>query len=152
MARKTVITELVEEEGKDGIVLIPQNKTLYADQFTDKAPNTDEERKGFQAKNMDAVFAHYLPSKEIQLEDEQGGTVNETFRFNSILDFEDEQLIEHSDYLRSEQDKIDALDKVLYQLEHNMTLRNVLKDENARNNFSAALKAMLAELETADNK
>ena len=52
MARKTVITKVLDVDAQDGIIEFPQNRTLYADQFTDKAPNTDEEREGFKPKNM----------------------------------------------------------------------------------------------------
>lgn len=50
MARKTVISKIVEENAQDGVIEFPQNRTLYADQFTDAAPNTDEDREGFKAK------------------------------------------------------------------------------------------------------
>ena len=51
MARKTVISKVVEENAQDGVIEFPQNRTLYADQFTDIAPNTDEDREGFKAKS-----------------------------------------------------------------------------------------------------
>lgn len=50
MARKTVISKVVEENAQDGVIEFPQNRTLYVDQFTDAAPNTDEDREGFKAK------------------------------------------------------------------------------------------------------
>ena len=91
MARKTVITKVLDADAKDGIIEFPQNKTLYADQFTDEAPNTDEDRKGFKPKNMKEVFEHYQPSKDgVALETEEGGSVYESFNFKSIKDFEDE--------------------------------------------------------------
>ena len=64
MARKTVISKVVEENAQDGVIEFPQNRTLYADQFTDAAPNTDEDREGFKAKSMKEVFEHFQPSKE----------------------------------------------------------------------------------------
>ena len=97
MAKKTVITKVLDANAQDGIIEFPQNRTLYVDQFTDKAPNTDEEREGFRAKNMKDVFEHYQPSKEgVALETEEGGSVYEDFVFRQIKDFEDEQLIEQS--------------------------------------------------------
>ena len=47
MARKTVISKVLDADAQDGIIEFPQNRTLYADQFTDEAPNTDEDREGF---------------------------------------------------------------------------------------------------------
>ena len=151
MARKTVISKVLDADAQDGIIEFPQNRTLYADQFTDEAPNTDEEREGFKPKNMKEVFEHYQPSKTgVALDTEEGGAVYEDFVFKSIKDFEDEALIEQSELLGAEKGKIDAYNSVIRQLEKNKTLRNTLKDEAARGNLKNALKALLAEIEAAE--
>ena len=151
MARKTVITKVLDVEAQDGIIEFPQNRTLYADQFTDDAPSSDEDREGFKAKNMKEVFEHYQPSKNgVTLETEEGGAIYEDFDFKSIKDFEDEQLIAQSELLSNTKGRIDAYNSVNRQLEKNKTLRNTLKDEAARGNLKNALKALLAELEEAE--
>ena len=151
MARKTVISKVLDVDAQDGIIEFPQNRTLYADQFTDEAPNTDEDREGFKPKNMKEVFEHYQPSKNgVALETEEGGAVYESFEFKSIKDFEDESLIDQSELLGAEKGKIDAYNSVIRQLEKNKTLRNTLKDEAARGNLKNALKALLAEIEEAE--
>ncbi len=151
MARKTVISKVVEENTQDGMIEFPQNRTLYADQFTDVAPNTDEDRKGFKAKSMKDVFEHYQPGKEgVALMTEEGGTVYEDFQFKQIKDFEDEQLIAQSELLSSKKSKIDAYNSVIRQLEKNKTLRNTLKNEAAHNDLKNAIMALLAELEDAE--
>jgi len=147
MARKTVITKVLDVDAQDGIIEFPQNRTLYADQFTDEAPNSDEDRKGFKPKNMNDVFEHYQPTKNgVTLETEEGGAAFEDFAFKSIKDFEDEQLIAQSELLSAEKGKIDAYNAVIRQLEKNKTLRNTLKDEAARGDLKNALEALLAEL------
>ena len=151
MARKTVISKVLDADAQDGIIEFPQNRTLYADQFTDETPNTDEDREGFKPKNMKEVFEHYQPSKDgVALETEEGGAVYESFEFKSIKDFEDESLIDQSELLGAEKGKIDAYNSVIRQLEKNKTLRNTLKDEAARGNLKNALKALLAEIEEAE--
>lgn len=151
MARKTVISKVLDADAQDGIIEFPQNRILYADQFTDEAPNTDEDREGFKPKNMKEVFEHYQPNKNgVALETEEGGAVYESFDFKSIKDFEDEALIEQSELLRAENGKIEAYNSVIRQLEKNKTLRNTLKDAAARGNLKNALKALLAELEEAE--
>lgn len=151
MARKTVISKVVEENAQDGVIEFPQNRTLYADQFTDIAPNTDEDREGFKAKSMKDVFEHYQPSKEgVTLSTEEGGAVYEDFEFRQIKDFEDEQLIAQSELLSGKKAKIDAYNSVIRQLEKNKTLRNALKNDVARGDLKNALKALLAELEDAE--
>ena len=151
MARKTVITKVLDVDAKDGIIEFPQNKTLYADQFTDEAPNNDVDREVFKPKNMKEVFEHYQPSKKgIALETEEGGAVYEDFDFKQLKDFEDEQLIEQSELLSKEKSKVDAYNAVIHQLEKNKTLRNALKNDAARGDLKDALKSLLTELEEAD--
>lgn len=151
MARKTVITKVLEENAQDGIIEFPQNRTLYADQFTDEGPLYEEDRNGFKPKNMKEVFEHYQPKKEgIALETEEGGTAYEDFSFRQISDFEDEQLIAQSTLLGTEKAKIDAYNAVIRQLEKNKTLRNTLKDAQARGDLKNVLKVLLAELDQAE--
>ena len=151
MARKTVITKVLDAEAQDGIIEFPQNRALYADQFTDEAPQSDEDREGFKAKSMKDVFEHYQPSKkDVALENEEGGAVFEDFDFKSVKDFEDEQLIDQSMLLTAAKDKIEAYNSVIRQLEKNKSLRNALKDEAAKGNLKNALKALLAEIEAAE--
>lgn len=151
MARKTVITKVLDANAQDGIIEFPQNRTLYADQFTDVASNTDEDREGFKAKSMKEVFEHYQPSKDgVALETEEGGVVYENFAFKQIKDFEDEQLIEQSELMSNKKAKIDAYYSVIRQLEKNKTLRNTLKDDSSKESLKNALKALLTELEDAE--
>lgn len=151
MARKTVITKVLDANAQDGIIEFPQNRTLYADQFTDVAPMTDEERKGFKPRNMKEVFEHYQPVKEgVTLETEEGGAVYENFEFKQIKDFDDEQLIAQSELLSSKKAKIDAYNAVIRQLEKNKTLRNTMKDDKSKESLKNALKALLSELEDAE--
>ena len=148
MARKTVISKVIEENAQDGVIEFPQNRTLYADQFTDIAPNTDEDREGFKAKSMKDVFEHYQPCKEgVTLSTEEGGAVYEDFEFRQIKDFEDEQLIAQSELLSGKKAKIDAYNSVIRQLEKNKTLRNALKNDAASGDLKNDLKAILEEQE-----
>lgn len=151
MARKTVITKVLDVDAQDGIIEFPQNRTLYADQFTDEAPNSDAEREGFKPKNMKDVFEHYQPSKKgVALSTEEGGAAFEDFDFKSIKDFEDDQLIAQSELLNTEKGKIDAFNSVIRQLEKNKTLRNTLKDSAGRADLKNALEALLSELNAAE--
>lgn len=151
MARKTVISKVLDVEAQDGIIEFPQNRALYADQFTDEAPQSDEDREGFKAKSMKDVFEHYQPSKkDVALENEEGGAVFEDFDFKSVKDFEDDALIANSGLMSAAKGKIDAYNSVIRQLEKNKSLRNALKDEAAKGNLKNALKALLAEIEAAE--
>lgn len=151
MAKKTVITKVLGPEAQDGIIEFPQNRTLYADQFTDQAPVSDEDREGFKPNSMKDVFEHYQPKKEgVALETEEGGAVYEDFAFRQIKDFDDEQLIAQSALMSGAKDKIDAYNAVIRQLEKNKTLRNALRDEAAKGDLKNALAALIAELDNAE--
>lgn len=151
MAKKTVITKVLDVNAQDGVIEFPQNRTLYVDQFTDNAPNTDEEREGFRPKNLNEVFEHYRPSKEgVALETEEGGSVYEDFRFTHIKDFEDDRLIEQSELLSDKKAKIDAYNAIIRQLQKNKTLRNALKDAPSRASLLNVLKSLRAEIDEAE--
>lgn len=151
MAKKTVITKVLDVNAQDGVIEFPQNRTLYVDQFTDNAPNTDEEREGFRPKNLNEVFEHYRPSKDgVALETEEGGSVYEDFRFTQIKDFEDDRLIEQSELLSDKKAKIDAYNAIIRQLQKNKTLRNALKDAPSRASLLNVLKSLRAEIDEAE--
>lgn len=151
MAKKTVITKVLEADAQDGVIEFPQNRTLYVDQFTDNAPTTDEEREGFRPKNLSDVFEHYQPSKEgVALETEEGGAVYEDFEFRQIKDFEDDRLIEQSGLLSEKKAKIDAYNAIIRQLQKNKPLRNSLKDADSRTSLLNVLKSLKAEIDNAE--
>ena len=83
MAKKTVISKVLDAEAVDGIIEFPQNKTLYVDQFTDMAPIKPGEV--FQPETMEDVFERYQPEKRnVQMLDLDGRPVKENFKFNAI--------------------------------------------------------------------
>ena len=45
MKRKTIITKLLDFDHDDDIIVFPQNRTLYVDQFTDEAPQATKTEK-----------------------------------------------------------------------------------------------------------
>lgn len=151
MAKKTVITKVLDVDAQDGVIEFPQNRTLYVDQFTDDAPTTDEDREGFKPKNLKEVFEHYKPTKEgVALETEEGGSVYEDFEFRQIKDFEDDQLIAQSAMLSDKKAKIDAYNSIIRQLQKNKPLRNALKDPASRESLLNVLRSLLAEIEEAE--
>ncbi|MBR6981782.1 MAG: hypothetical protein IKH88_18390 [Prevotella sp.] len=142
------ISKVLEEEGESNISSLPPNRTLYVDQFTDEPPLDDEPWK---PNSMKDVFEHYQPAKSVELEDENGATVTEEFSFREIKDFEDEQLIAQSSLLSEEQAAIDTYATVARQMERNKAMRAALRDDAVRSSLRDALRALLAELENADN-
>lgn len=151
MAKKTVITKVLDTNAQEGVIEFPQNRTLYVDQFTDEGPTSEENRDGFKPKNMKEVFEHYQPGKQgVALETEDGVSVFEDFEFHQIKDFEDESLIAQSETLSEKKAKIDAYNSIIRQLEKNKSLRNALKDPNSRQSLITVLQSMLKEIEDAE--
>lgn len=146
MAKKTVISKVLDAEAVDGIIEFPQNKTLYVEQFTDMAPVKPGEV--FQPETMEDVFEHYHPEKKgVQMRDLEGRPVKENFKFNAIKDFDDKQLIEQSAYLGQQKAAMDSYKNIEQQLIKNKVLRRAFEDEDSRKNLVSALQALLAELE-----
>ncbi len=146
MAKKTVISKVLDAEAVDGIIEFPQNRTLYVEQFTDMAPVKPGEV--FQPETMEDVFEHYQPEKRnVQMLDLEGRPVKENFKFNAIKDFDDKELIKHSAYLGQQKAAMDSYKTIEQQLIKNKVLRRAFEDEEGRKHLVVALQALLAELE-----
>ena len=146
MAKKTVISKVLDAEAVDGIIEFPQNKTLYVDQFTDMAPIRPGEV--FQPETMEDVFEHYQPEKRnVQMLDLEGKPVKEDFKFSAIKDFEDKELVKQSAYLSQQKAAIDSYKTIEQQLIKNKVLRRAFEDDEGRKHLIRALQALLAELE-----
>jgi hypothetical protein len=148
MPQKTVITKVSEFGEENGIrMLFPQNRVLYADQFTGYEPDTAEEQAVFRPSTIDDVFNHYRPKKEaIFLADENGEARYEDFHFSEIEDFDDEKLISQSEILSNSVSKRDTYYSIIRHLERNRDLRKILSDPTAKTVLRDTFKAMLREL------
>lgn len=138
-----------DEESGAKVSLIDQNKTLMIDQYTTNVePGNPELVEDIQ--NIEDAFEHFKPQVEVDFVDEEGGSVNETLHFSEIRDFEAQggkgKLVENSAFLSSVKAKIDTNVKVRKSIEQNRKLRDILKDQNSREELKAMLQAMLAEL------
>lgn len=146
MAKKTVISKVLDAEAVDGIIEFPQNKTLYVDQFTDMAPIKPGEV--FQPETMEDVFERYQPEKRgVQMLDLEGRPVRENFKFNAIKDFDDKELVRQSAYLSQQKETVESYKTIEQQLIKNKVLRRAFEDEESRKHLVTALQALLAELE-----
>ena len=146
MAKKTVISKVLDAEAVDGIIEFPQNKTLYVDQFTDMAPVKPGDV--FQPETIEDVFTKYQPEKRnVQMADVNGQPVKENFKFNAIKDFDDKELIRQSSYLSGQKAAVDSYRAIEQQLIKNKVLRRAFEDPEGRKHLVSALQALLSELE-----
>lgn len=146
MKKIVVGGNLVDQNQISTITDIPQNRTLYVDQFTGKAPDFASEREIFTAPNIEKVFEHYNPvimGVELSSQDK---TVYEDFSFGRIEDFEDDNLIEQSGFLTSCKSRIDVFNTAIINLQRNKDLKYILEDEDSKANLVGILNELLQEL------
>ncbi len=148
--RENFISMAPDEESNAKVSLIDQNKTLMIDQYT---PNVEAGHPELveDIQNIEDAFAHFKPSVEVDFVDEDGGSVNETLKFNELRDFETQggkgRMVQNSPFLSGVKMKIDVNEKIQKSIEQNRKLRDILKEAGSRAELKEVLQAMLAELE-----
>jgi predicted component of type VI protein secretion system len=146
MAKKTVITKVLEVNTNDAIIEFPQNRTLMIEQLTDTSPAKAEMQRDFST--LQDIFEHYRPSiKNIELENVGGKEVKEDLAFNELKDFEPDSILKNSQFLSSLKMTKDSYDKIEQQLVRNKALREALNDSDTRKNLISSLQSLLAELQ-----
>ncbi|MBQ0049052.1 MAG: hypothetical protein KBT12_02265 [Bacteroidales bacterium] len=151
--KENFISMAPDQESSAKVSLIDQNKTLMMDQYTsDAEPGNPELVENIQ--NINEAFAHFRPQVEVDFVDAEGGSVNETLRFNEIRDFETDggkgRLVQNSQFLSGVKAQIDVNTKIRKSIEQNRKLRDILKEDASRQELKEMLQAMLAELQDAD--
>lgn len=147
--KENFISMAPDEESGATVSLIDQNKTLMIDQYTSNVEPGDPEFVE-DITNIEDAFAHFKPSVEVSFTDEEGGSVDETLKFNEMRDFAADggkgNLVKNSEFLSGVKDKIDTNAKIRKSIEQNRKLRDILKDQSSRDELKAMLQAMLEEL------
>lgn len=147
--KENFISMAPDEESNAKVTPIDNNKTLMIDQYTkDAEPGNPEFVEDI--RNIDDAFAHFQPKVEVDFIDEEGGSVNETLKFNDIRDFEAQggkgRLVQNSTFLSGVKKKIDTNAKIRKSIEQNRKLRDILKEAGSREELKQMLQAMLDEL------
>lgn len=148
MAKKTVITKVLDVETSDAIVEFPQNRTLIAEQLTDEAPVKPEIIKGL--KTMDDIFNYYKPNVKVEFEDPDGQSKKENIHFGSLRDFEKDGLMKSSEFLKELGLTRESYVKIEKQLRTNKVLRDAISDPESRVALIKSLQALLKELKDAE--
>lgn len=148
--KENFISMAPDEESNAKVSPIDNNKTLMIDQYTaDVDPGDPQFVEDIQ--NINDAFAHFQPKVEVDFIDEEGGSVNETLRFNELRDFEAQggkgNLVQNSAFLSGVKKKIDTSAKIRKSIEQNRKLRDILKDASAKEELKIMLQEMLQELE-----
>jgi hypothetical protein len=139
--------QLVPQESFEAISNISSNKTLLVQKLTNK-PTKLEPVKGL--KTIDDVFEHFKPNVEVEFEDENGALKKEELKFNSLLDFRRDGIINQSDLLKKLQIQQDACNAIIKRLKTNKILKTALQNPDAKKNFLQALQATINEIDNAN--
>ena len=139
--------QLVPQESFEAISNISSNKTLLVQKLTNK-PTKLEPVKGL--KTIDDVFEHFKPNVEVEFEDENGALKKEELKFNSLLDFRKDGLINQSDLLKKLQIQQDACNAIIKRLKTNKILKTALQNPEAKKSFLQALQATINEIDNAN--
>jgi Protein of unknown function (DUF770). len=139
--------QLVPQESFEAISNISSNKTLLVQKLTNK-PTKLEPVKGL--KTIDDVFEHFKPNVEVEFEDENGALKKEELKFNSLLDFRRDGIINQSDLLKKLQIQQDACNAIIKRLKTNKILKTALQNPEAKKNFLQALQATINEIDNAN--
>ena len=140
--------QLVPRQSFEAISNISSNKTLLVQKLTSK-PTKVAPIKGL--KTIDEVFDHFKPSVEVEFEEENGAQRKEEVKFNSLLDFRKEGIIEQSEFLLKLQSQQDACNAIIKKLRSNKILKAALENPDAKENFLAALQALINEIDQANS-
>lgn len=139
--------QLVPQQSFEAIANISSNKTLLVQKLTSKSTKL-EPVKGL--KTIDEVFGHFKPSVEVEFEDENGAQKKEELKFNSLLDFRKDGIINQSDLLKKLQIQQDTCNSIIKRLKTNKILKTALQNPEAKNSFLQALQAAINEIDNAN--
>ena len=147
--RENFISDAPDEETGGKVNAISQNKTLYIGQFSD----TVAEPELFQeASTIKDVFEKFKPKTTVEFQTEEGDSVEETISFNEMKDFEinngSGQLVQNSSFLLQTKSNIEANAKIRKQIEQNKRLRDLIGNQDSKEELRNVLQDLLDELES----
>lgn len=139
--------QLVPQQSFEAIANISSNKTLLVQKLTSK-PTKLEPTKGL--KTIDEVFNHFKPSVEVEFEDENGAVRKEELKFNSLMNFKKEGIIDQSEFLKKLQAQQDGCNAIIRKLKTNKILKTAFQNPDAKKNFLQTLQTLISEIDQAN--
>lgn len=137
----------VKIDANEAIAEIPSNRTLLVQKLTEEAPLQPETIYGLET--LEDVFERFLPSVELEFQDQEGNEIPEKLDFKGLSDFSAKKLKENSPFLSQLNIEREQYLKISRLLSSNKALLKSLSDEEARAEMIQVLEASLVELEDA---
>ncbi|RYF50210.1 MAG: hypothetical protein EOO39_44615 [Cytophagaceae bacterium] len=135
----------IKPESAEGIANIPHNRTLLAQKLTQQAPVNPEVVYGL--KTVEAVFDHFKPEVEIEMESLDGMPTKETMKFRSVADFRVKEMVAQSPFLRSLDAQYQEYTQISRRLQGHRILQTALGNPDTKAALIETLQALVAELD-----
>ena len=145
MAKKTVITKVLDVEVGESILEFPQNRTLMIEKLTHEDPTTPKIVKGLDT--VDKVFEHYKPKVDVEFQDTDGSSRKEILRFSNLGDFGVKGITAQSQILQDLTIRRDEYKNIIRKLKNNKQLRSAMSPEH-KQALASSILALLKELES----
>lgn len=136
--------EVKQGTGGEGVNELDQNKTMVISKLTNEAPLKPEFQNSL--KTINDVFDHYKPNVDVEFTDAEGTPVNNNLQFKTVADFGKKGLINNSEFLTDLEAQRSEYLKFIKMLKIKQ-MGNIIKDDEAKENYINALKTMIQELE-----
>ncbi len=140
-------TWLIENDLPSAIPNIPDNRTMFIQQFTDEPPSDVDFVDDCQT--MPQAFDKFKPGKTINLENMDGVEEEVDLKFNSLMDFGRKGIVGQSDLMSQIESKRGLFESFMGKLTDEQ-LAILLANPEEKAAYISVLKELIGELEAAD--
>jgi hypothetical protein len=137
----------VPNEANEAISEIAQNKTLMIEKLTADTPFKPEIIEGLTS--IDDVFNHFQPSVDVEFEDSEGNSREETLKFKGLADFGVKGITAQSEFLKDLTSQKEQFLKIVKQLKSNKLLRKAIENKDTKEAMLNTMYALIKEIEEA---
>jgi hypothetical protein len=138
----------VRLDANEAIQEISQNRTLLIEKLTSDPPVKPEIITGL--KTVDDVFDYFKPEAEVEFEDQEGGNIKETLKFNTLADFGLKGITKQSSFLSDLTIQKEQYFKLIKVLKNSKVLKSVLANPETKQALINAIHGLVQELEQSD--
>ncbi len=137
----------VRGDASEAISEIQQNRTLFIEKLTGDAPVKPQIVQGLT--KVEEVFDHFKPQADVEFQDSEGVSRQETLKFGNLADFGVKGITAQSAFLQDLTMQKDQLQKIIRQLKSNKMMRKALENPETKQAMLNAIYSMIREIEQA---
>jgi len=137
----------VKGDTSEAISEIQQNRTLFVEKLTADAPVKPQIAQGLT--KVDEVFEYFKPQIDMEFENSEGVTRQETLNFKGLADFGVKGITAQSEFLQNLTMQKDQLHKIIKQLKSNKMIRKAIENPETKQALLNSIYSMIKEIEQA---